>query len=167
MTDYPRDTLVRVDLGGSSGVLLVYADPEDTDTPWMQVTGEAAGAWVAKEHVEDIRPLAVFAPDNLSEMEALAKALVEAMHAAGDKASAANGVHPATVAAALRAVSRRIPEPTRRFAVVTDVYGHDWTRRGPTQHSSFEWLNLETAVADDWVGIHGPTLVSAGIEEDR
>lgn len=166
MTNYPRDTLVRADVFGESDVLLTYADPEDADSPWVRVSGDAAGHWIQADGVENVRPLAVFDPDDPSDMNALAKALVEAMHAAGDRASAANGVHPSTVAAALRAVSRRISEPKGRYAVVRDKHGHDWNRRGMTQTSSYEWVDLETGQSTDWQYIEEPTLVFAGVEED-
>src|SRR5690348_17082834 len=49
-----------------------------------------------------IRPLVVIDPEDREQVDTLCKALVEQMHRAGDVASAANGVHPATVAHALR-----------------------------------------------------------------
>lgn len=49
------------------------------------------------------RPLVVLDPENDDQVDGFCKALVEAMHRAGDVAGAAHGIHPATVAAALRA----------------------------------------------------------------
>lgn len=60
-------------------------------------------------------PLVVIDPEDADDRDALAKALVEAMHAAGDARSAAAGVHPATVGVALREFANPTPpieEPT-------------------------------------------------------
>lgn len=59
----------------------------------------------------------------------------------------------------------RISEPKGRYAVVRDSDGHDWSRRGMTQSSSYEWINLETGDSWDWENIEEPSLISAGIED--
>jgi hypothetical protein len=61
--------------------------------------------WTVVESITvDGRPRVLVDPEDREQVDALCKALVEKMYAVGDKRSAANGVHPATMAAALRSL---------------------------------------------------------------
>ncbi len=94
-----------------------------SDTRW---TCDDGAEWAASQ-VDSVRPLVVLDPDNEDDLDGLCASLVEAMHAAGDVASAANGVHPATVAAALRDfITPPPPEPQGLGAVAEDRHGDLW-----------------------------------------
>lgn len=97
-------------------------------------------------------PLVVLDPGG--DLDPFCKALVEAMHKAGDRASAANGVHPGTVATALRSLLAppKPDEPQGLGAVIEDDKGKRWVRshqRGkpwyrdhPEIHDE-DWLNYD------------------------
>lgn len=104
---------------------------ECSDGEWRQATCEPhpnyTGMLVWRfpdrvyRHVNDsaARPLVVIDPESPDDLDRLCKVLVEKMYAAGDAASAANGVHPSTMAAALRKFATPKPEePTGLGAVV-------------------------------------------------
>lgn len=115
--------------------------------------------WNLDRHVTEARRLLVIDPEDREQVDTFAKALVEAMYAAGDHASAASGVHPATVANALRSLITppKPPEPTGLGAVVIDAKSDHWvlinvpgvrlkpTRTWRTWWGSREWSEI-TAV---------------------
>jgi hypothetical protein len=114
--------------------------------------------------VRDIRPLVVLDPKDYEQSSALAKALVEAMHAAGDKHSAANGVHPATVAVAIAALTKppRIPEPGLWGVVEAG------TREDPNKRKAFvnypdEGWCADAVSAYSWRNLVDPVLIREGL----
>ena len=117
-----------------------------------------------------VHPLVVLDPDDLAQAESLAKALVEAMYAAGDRYSAANGVHAGTVSTALRAlVKPRIPEPGL-WAVVEASTCDDPDRRKfgrvPSDgDDADQWTESYDEVWRAWSDLVDPTLVRPGIED--
>lgn len=114
-------------------------------------------------------PLAVIDPESSDDLDRLCKALVEKMHTAGDVASAANGVRPATVAAALREFANPKPpkpdEPQGLGAVVEDADGVLWIRHDSTPIET-HWINTDDCHERyrRWDGIDAVRVLSEGVQ---
>lgn len=117
------------------------------------------------------RPLVVLDPEDREQMDLVAKTLVEKMHRAGDVASAANGVHPATLVATFRQLANptpRIEEPTGLGAVVEDEDGDNHVKVALGPHG---WVLANAMTRIDsgyggrsWRDLNAIRVLSPGVE---
>lgn len=105
-----------------------------------------------KMHPSDVA-VVLISPEDREQVDALTKAIVEAMYAAGQHACAANGIHPDTIATALRSLIAppKPDEPTEPTARIADrreniwrlLADGDWVcTSGPDIGEYLEWSHL-------------------------
>ena len=168
MTTYEPGTVAVATVRGVPNVRVIRIQPIAGAT-WvtpLPVAGDLARHW--DEDVTDIRLLVVLDLDDPAATVEYLKEATDGFDKAAHGMDAWSGREPIRrVWAQIEAQTKppRIPEPGL-WGVVRDATGEEWVRTGPTQHTSYEWLNTETADSDDWAGIKAPTLVRPGVEDE-
>lgn len=110
-------------------------------------------------------PLVTIDPADREQVERLCKVLVESMHAAGDMASAAKGVHPATVTMALREFAKPTPpkpdEPMGLGAVVATERDGDYIL--VSLENDAPWYNVQSDSFTTWSAVRAVRVLSEGL----
>ena len=168
MTTYEAGTVAVVTWDNAS---VAQRDRGKSDLRSERAIRTEDGYWALTSHhlhcigdstVTDIRPLVVLDLDDPSGTVASLREGAADDLWTGEAAACIESIADQIEA---QPMPPRIPEPGL-WGVVRDATGEEWVRTGPTQHTSYEWLNTETADSDDWAGIKAPTLVRPGIEDE-
>ena len=169
----PGDVALRID--GNDRSLAMYARRCNFHATggahWHTVHANGLGDWDTEHEGVQWVPLVVIDPESEDDRDRLCKALVEAMYEAGDRSSASQGVHPATMAVALREFAAPTPpkpdEPLGLGAVVRDDNGRVYVRAA---NDDIPWVDIKAdAFWSKWadLAVSSPDqILSAGWSED-